>query len=167
MGSSRNKSIKGMVQVYTGDGQGKTAATLGQALRAAGQGMKVIIIQFIKGDRNCGEHSFSEKYHPFEIVQLNKHSSSNQSLAELKSVTEQTLAFADEKITEATHDMVVLDEILLAVNKKLITTEQVMQLVNKKAENMDLIMTGRGAPPEIMRIADLVTEMKAVKHSCD
>ena len=63
--------------------------------------------------------------------------------------------------------MVVLDEILLAVNKKLITTEQVMQLVNKKAENMDLIMTGRGAPPEIMRIADLVTEMKAVKHSCD
>ena len=89
---------KGLIQVYTGDGKGKTTAALGLAIRAAGQGMKVIIIQFIKGDRTCGEHLFTAQYHPFEIVLLNTGDSFTQSLEELRSTTEQTLALAERII---------------------------------------------------------------------
>ena len=164
MDNSGYKLEKGLVQVYTGSGKGKTTAALGQALRAVGQGMKVSIIQFVKGDRNCGEHFFAEKYHLFDIVQLNRSDSFNQSLEELKPVTEQTLALAEETITKGVYDMVVLDEIFTAVNKRLITTEQVIDLISKKPEQLELILTGRGAPPEVIQLADLVTEMKAVKH---
>ncbi len=155
---------KGLIQVYTGDGKGKTTAALGQALRAVGQKMKVIIIQFIKGDRNCGEHYFAEKYHLFDIVQLNRGDSFTQTLAELRLITEQTLSFAEEILTKDEYDMVILDEIFVALSKKLITTSQVIALITKKPEKVELILTGRGAPLEVIQRADLVTEMVAVKH---
>ena len=166
MGSSGKKpaQVKGLVQVYTGDGKGKTTAALGLALRAVGQKMKVIIIQFIKGDRTCGEHLFAEKYHPFDIVQLNRGDSFTQTLAELRPVTEQTLSLAEETLTKGEYDVVILDEIFAALSKKLITTSQVIDLINKKPEKVELILTGRGAPPEVIQQADLVTEMVAVKH---
>jgi len=154
---------KGLIQVYTGDGKGKTTAALGLALRAVGQGMKVIVIQFVKG-RTCGEHLFAAKYHPFDIVQLNTGDSFTQTLDELRPVTEQTLALAEEVIVSGSYDMVILDEIFVAVSKGLITTEQVKDLMNKKPEGVELILTGRGASEEIVQQADLVTEMTAVKH---
>lgn len=157
-------NTRGLIQIYTGDGKGKTTAALGLALRAGGQGMKVIIIQFIKGDRTCGEHLFAAQYHPFEIVQLNTGDSFTQSLEELRSTTEQTLAFAEKTILGGGYDMVILDEIFVAVNKGLVSTEQVLSLMSKKPESMELILTGRGAPKEIIEQADLVTEMVAVKH---
>ena len=89
---------KGLIQVYTGDGKGKTTAALGLAIRTAGQRKKVIVIQFIKGDRTCGEHLFIAQYHPFEIVLLNTGDSFTQSLEELRSTTEQTLALAERII---------------------------------------------------------------------
>ena len=164
MSSRTNEgALKGLIQVYTGNGKGKTTAALGLALRAVGQGMKVIVIQFIKG-RTCGEHLFTAKYHPFDIVQLNIGDSFTQTLDELRPVTEQTLAFSEEAIVGGSYDMVILDEIFVAVSKGLITTEQVKDLINKKPEGMELILTGRGASKEIIQQADLVTEMTAIKH---
>ena len=164
MSSRANEgALKGLIHVYTGKGKGKTTAALGLALRAVGQGMKVIVIQFVKG-RTCGEHLFAAKYHPFDIVQLNIGDSFTQTLDELRPVTEQTLAFAEEAMLGDSYDMVILDEIFVAVSKGLITTEQVKDLMNKKPEGVELILTGRGASEEIIRQADLVTEMTAVKH---
>jgi len=155
---------KGLIQVYTGKGKGKTTAALGLALRATGQGMKVIVIQFVKGDHTCGEHLFAAKYHHFNIVELNLGNSFTQTLDELRPVTEQTLAFAEETIASGSYDIVILDEIFIAVKKGLITTEQVERLINKKPEGVELVLTGRDAPEEIIKRADLVTEMLAVKH---
>ena len=160
----KERASKGLIQVYTGDGKGKTTAALGLALRAVGQGMKVIIIQFVKGDRTCGEHLFVAKYHPFDIVQLSTKSSFAQTLEELHLTAERTLAFAEEAMLGDSYDMVILDEIFVAVSKGLITTEQVKDLMNKKPEGVELILTGRGASEEIIRQADLVTEMTAVKQ---
>jgi len=155
---------QGLIQVYTGDGKGKTTAALGLALRATGQGMKVIIIQFIKGDHACGEHLFAAQYCPFEIVQLSTKSSFDQSLEELRSTAEQSFAFAEKTIVGGSYDMVILDEIFVAVSKGLVNTEQVLSLMNKKPEPMELILTGRGASKEVIQQADLVTRMVAVKH---
>lgn len=158
------RASKGLIQVYTGDGKGKTTAALGQAIRTVGQGMKVIVIQFVKSDRTCGEHLFVSKYHPFDIVQLNTKSRFAQTLEELHLTAERTLAFAEEAMLGGNYDMVILDEIFVAVSKGLVTTEQVEDLMSKKPEGVELILTGRGASEEIIRQADLVTEMTAVKH---
>jgi len=157
-------NTRGLIQVYTGDGKGKTTAALGLAIRAVGQGMKVIIIQLIKGDRTCGEHLFTAQYHPFEIVLLNTGDSFTQSLEELRSTTEQTLALAEKIILGGGYDVVILDEIFVAINKGLVSTEQKLNLMMKKPEPMELVLTGRRAPKEIIEQADLVTEMVAVKH---
>ncbi len=158
------KQSRGLVQAYTGDGKGKTTAALGLAFRATGQGMKVIIIQFVKGDFTCGEHLFAARSHPFEIVQLNTGDSFSQSWEELRSTTEQTLTFAQRTIRSGGYDIVILDEIFVAVSKGLISTGQVLDLMSKKPERMELILTGRGAPREVIEQADLVTEMVAFKH---
>lgn len=157
-------NTRGLIQVYTGDGRGKTTAALGLALRAAGQGMKVIIIQFIKGDRTCGEHLFTAQYHPFDIIQLNTGDSFAQTLKELRSTTKQSFALAEKTILGGGYDVVILDEIFVAVNKGLVSTDQVLNLMSRKPEPVELILTGRGAPKEIMEQADLVTEMVAIKH---
>lgn len=157
-------NTQGLVHVYTGDGKGKTTAALGLALRAVGQGMKVIIIQFIKGDCTCGEHISAARYHLFEIVQLNTGNSFTQSLEELRSTTEQTLALAEKIVFSGDYGMVILDEIFVAISKGLVGTKKILDLMNSKPVPMELILTGRGAPKEIIAQADLVTEMVAVKH---
>jgi len=157
-------NTRGLVHVYTGDGKGKTTAALGLALRAVGQGMKVIIIQFIKGDCICGEHLSAARYHLFEIVQLNTGNSFTQNLEELRSTTEQTLALAEKIVPGGDYDVVILDEIFVAISKGLVSTEQILSLMSMKPVPMELILTGRGAPKEIIEQADLVTEMVAVKH---
>jgi len=154
---------RGYIQVYTGEGKGKTTAALGLALRAAGRGMRVAVIQFLKGETS-GEQLFATRYHPFEIIQLNKGNCFRQTLDELRPITEQTLSLAEEKLTKGDYDIIVLDEIFTALNKELITTAQVIDLLDKKPENVELVLTGRKAPREVIERADLVTEMAAVKH---
>ena len=161
---SKTGLTRGLVQVYTGEGKGKTTAALGLALRAAGQDMKVIIIQFVKGGPTCGEHLFVARYHPFEIVQLNTGNSFTQTTEELRPVTEQTLSLAEKTLTEGKYDVVILDEIFAAVNTGLITTAQVLDLMKKKPEKAELVLTGRDAPAEVIQKADLVTEMLVIKH---
>jgi len=158
------KQSRGLIQVYTGEGKGKTTAALGLALRAVGQGMKVIVIQFIKGDPACGEHLFAAQCRLFDIIQLNIKSSFDQTLEELKPTTEQTLALAEKALLSGEYDVVILDEIFVAINMGVVSTERILSLISKKPESTELILTGRGAPEEIIKQADLVTEMVAVKH---
>ena len=119
------------------------------------------LIQVYTGN---GKHLFAEKYHPFDIVQLNMGDSFTQTLEELHPIAEQTLSFAEETLTKGEYDMVILDEIFVALSKKLITISQITDLISKKPEKVELILTGRKAPQEVIQRADLVTEMVAVKH---
>ena len=157
------KNGKGLVHVYTGDGKGKTTAALGLAMRAAGQGMKVAFIQFIKGEP-CGEHLFVKQYKPFEIVQTGTGDSFKKSKELLSREARQTLAYAEQEIRSGKYDLVVLDEIFVAISQGLITTKQVEELLDSKPASMELVLTGRNAPPEISQRADLVTEMLMIKH---
>ncbi|MFH0942076.1 MAG: cob(I)yrinic acid a,c-diamide adenosyltransferase [Chloroflexota bacterium] len=162
--TNRKPKRNGLVQVYTGDGKGKTTAALGLALRMAGQGGRVIVIQFLKGGRPGGEHKFIGKYRPFKIVKLNKGNALKQSLEELYPVTERTFALALETVIQGDYDLVILDEILAAVAKGLLKPARVLDLIARKPPEVELVLTGRGAPPEVIERADLATEMKAVKH---
>jgi cob(I)alamin adenosyltransferase len=155
---------KGLISIFTGDGKGKTTAALGSALRASGHGMKTIVIQFVKGDPDCGEHLFASKYRLFDIIQLAKGDSFHMSKEDLKRVAGETLRYAAKAIAGGQYQMVILDEILVAIKKGLLSTAEVVDLVNRKPQSVELILTGRYAPPEIIEIADLVTEMRLVKH---
>lgn len=161
---NKNAKTKGLVQVYTGNGKGKTTAALGLALRASGQGMQVIMIQFLKGGEPAGEHLFTAQYPCFEIVRLNKDSCFTQSEQELGATTKETLAFVTKTIAEANYDIVILDEVLTAVKNGHLASEQVLELIDTKPEATELVLTGRSATEDIIARADLVTEMALVKH---
>ncbi len=157
------KNGKGLVHIYTGDGKGKTTAALGLAMRAVGQGMKVAFIQFIKGGP-CGEHLFVKQYRPFEIVQISIGDSFKKSKEQINQEAQQTLAYANQEILSKKFDLVVLDEIFVAISQGLITVEQVQELLDSKPASVELVLTGRNAPSEIAQRADLVTEMLMIKH---
>jgi cob(I)alamin adenosyltransferase len=162
-GTMVEKNGTGLVHVYTGDGKGKTTAALGLAMRAVGQGMKVAFIQFIKG-KSCGEHFFVKQYKPFEIIQISIGDSFKKSEEQLSQEAQQTLAYAEQEISSGKYDLVVLDEIFVAISQGLITTKQVLELLDSRPVSVELVLTGRNAPPEIAHRADLVTEMLMIKH---
>lgn len=157
------KDSKGLVHIYTGDGKGKTTAALGLALRAAGHNMKVVFIQFLKGQL-CGEHFFVSKYHPFDIIQISSGDIFTKSQEQLRQEAQQTLVVARQEILSGKYDLVILDEIFAAINQGFITIHQVLELLDEKPSSTELVMTGRKAPPEIVQRADLVTEMLMIKH---
>lgn len=154
---------KGLIHIYTGDGKGKTTAALGLAMRASGQGLRVAFIQFLKGER-CGEHIFVSKHHPFDIVQIGVGDSFKKSKEQLGRESQQTMAHAEQEILSGSYDLVVLDEVFVAISQGLITIKQVLDLLDGKPSSVELVMTGRRAPPEIVKRADLVTEMLLIKH---
>ena len=160
------KKTKGLIQVYTGDGKGKTTAALGQAMRAAGRGLKVCFIQFLKSEPT-GEHLFLRRYPAFEIHQTGAGNNFTKPETELKKEAQQTLTYAAEQMLSGKCDLLVLDEILVAINKELISTARVLELLDKKPESLEMVLTGRNAPPEIVQRADLVTEMLKIKHPYD
>jgi cob(I)alamin adenosyltransferase len=157
------KTNKGLIQVYTGDGKGKTTAALGLAVRAAGHGMRVGFTQFLKSEP-CGEHLFISRYHAFDIVQIGAGDSFTKPQEQLNEEAQQILAYAEEQMLSGRYDLLILDEIFIAIHKGLITIQQVLDLLEKKPVSLELILTGRYAPPEIVQRADLVTEMHMIKH---
>ncbi|MDD2553114.1 MAG: cob(I)yrinic acid a,c-diamide adenosyltransferase [Desulfotomaculaceae bacterium] len=158
----------GLILVNTGNGKGKTTAALGMALRAWGQGMKVLVLQFIKGGWKYGELKAAEKIGPnFEIRQMGEgfiKGPGDQSLEEHRHAALEALAAAKTEISSGKYDLIILDEILYAMNYGLVSLPDALELMAKKPEGLHLVLTGRNAPPEIIEGADLVTEMREIKH---
>ncbi|MGY5142381.1 MAG: cob(I)yrinic acid a,c-diamide adenosyltransferase [Nitrosopumilus sp.] len=160
---------RGLIIVYTGKGKGKTTSALGIVLRAVGYGKKIGMIQFIKGSWHYGEMDSSKRLEPeFEMIAVGKGFvgilDDKSTKKEHEIVANEALKISKEKINSRKYDIVILDEINYAVNLNLIKIEDVLSLIKSKPENVDLVLTGNHAKPELIEIADLVTEMREVKH---
>lgn len=157
------KDTRGLVHVYTGNGKGKTTAALGLAVRATGHNRRVVFIQFIKGEQ-CGELIFIEKYKAFDIIRTGTGNALEKNDEQLRSEVKETFAFAEKTVTGGNYDLVVLDEICVALHRGLLYIGQVLELLDNKPDNLELVLTGRNAPKELIDRADLVTEMIMIKH---
>ncbi|MDD6795737.1 MAG: cob(I)yrinic acid a,c-diamide adenosyltransferase [Clostridiaceae bacterium] len=160
-----------MIQIYTGDGKGKTTAALGQGLRASGSGMKVIMLQFLKGG-STGELESIKYIENFNIVRFEKERDfvwnlSEEEIEELKGEIQKGYDYAIDVIKNNKCDMLILDEIMGVLQNNFLTEEQVLKLFNENKSSMEIILTGRNVPQKIIEKADLVTEMKAIKHYFD
>ena len=166
---------KGLVQIYTGDGKGKTTAAFGLALRAAGQNNKVLIYQFLKPPSlDIGERfALQLGAVRIRVEALDVNWDMTKSLEDEKNVTEVQAAIRDvlEKIAETAekrfYDVLILDEIIYCLSKNLVNLEDIRRIIDKRAPGVEIVMTGRGASKELMEMADLVTEMKNIKHPFD
>ena len=164
---------KGLVIVYTGDGKGKTSAALGNVFRGLGHGWRALVIQFFKGDWPVvfGELESAKLYPQLEILQLGKGfvgiMGDKKPLDEHQEAARRAIGIAKEKIFSGKYDIVVLDEVNYAVDYldlKLVELADVLEIIEKKPPSMHLVLTGRNAKKEIIEKADLVTEMKEIKH---
>ncbi len=157
---------KGLVQVYTGNGKGKTSAAFGLALRAAGRGLKVYIIQFIKGGFDYGELYVVGKIPNVTLKAFGrgKFIMDKTPAKEDVRLAEEALALAEQVVSSGDYDVVLLDEISVALSLGLIKLEPVLEFVKGKPMHVELVLTGRNAPNEIIEVADLVTEMVEQKH---
>lgn len=160
-----------MVHVYTGPGKGKTTATLGLALRALGWGAKVCMIQFIKGYADIGEARFAREFgERFILKQFEIDLTLSITEREVKKrskAAEDAFAYARESVKSGEFDLIILDEINNALHYSLIDKQQVLDLIETKPEHVELVLTGRDAPAEIIAAADYVTELVSVKHPFD
>ena len=161
-----SKARKGLIHVYTGDGKGKTTAALGLALRAAGHGWRTYIGQFMKGQeygelaaaKLLGDCLTIEQYGKPTFVHTDKVTAEDVRLAQ------EGLARASEAMSNGAYDIVVLDEINVALFFKLLRVEDVLVLIEQKPDEVELVLTGRRVPEEILARADYITVMQESKH---
>ncbi|HUN55750.1 MAG TPA: cob(I)yrinic acid a,c-diamide adenosyltransferase [Smithella sp.] len=160
------KKDRGLVMVITGNGKGKTTAAFGQALRAIGQNYNVFILQFMKG-RKYGEFIAARKYLPRLTVRMSGLDSfvmrDNPAAIDIE-LAKKGLDTARGAIMSGKYDMVILDEINVALDFKLIELNEVIDLIKNKPAELDLILTGRYAPRQIISLADTVSEVREIKH---
>lgn len=156
--------MSGYIHLYTGNGKGKTTAALGLALRAAGAGKRIFIAQFVKG-MHYAELDALTRFPEIELKQygldcfiVNEPTQKDIDAAR-EGLTEVTAIIADKKF-----DIVILDEICIALHYHLFETDEVVNVLNTRPENLEIVMTGRYAPPELYDVANLVTEMTEIKH---
>ncbi|MFX0125794.1 MAG: cob(I)yrinic acid a,c-diamide adenosyltransferase [Candidatus Hodarchaeota archaeon] len=157
----------GLLQIYTGDGKGKTTAALGLAMRAAGHGLKVYMIQFMKGQINYGELETAKKISNFTIVQFGR-----PEFVDKEKPAEVDIKLAHDALAHAReilqggkrYDIIILDELNVALDFKLISLEEVFSLLETRPKDVELIITGRYAHPELVKRADLVSEILNIKH---
>lgn len=160
------KDRKGLVLVITGNGKGKTTAAFGLALRAIGHGARVLAVQFMKG-RKYGEYLAAEAYLPNLTIRMSGLDSfvmrDNPAPVDLE-MAEAGLAMVKEAIASDSYDLIILDEINVAMDFKLIPLADVIEIIKTKPAALDLVLTGRYAPPEIIALADTVSEVREIKH---
>lgn len=156
---------KGLIIVHTGNGKGKTTAALGLALRAAGHGMKVLILQFIKGAWSYGELSALERFPEVKIQALGTGFTwAKESLDEDRELARYGWELAATEIRRGDYDIVVLDELNYVLAYGLLPLEPVLDALKDRPRNVHVVVTGRNASEELIRMADLVTEMRQIKH---
>lgn len=162
-----NKLNQGFIQIYTGNGKGKSTAAIGQAVRAAGSGLKTYIAQFMKeypyseliSLKNLSQWITIEQFGGDDFV-YKKELPGKEELDK----AEQGLQSAKDKMLSNEYDIIILDEAIVAIYFKLIETNDLIKFIKAKPKNVELILTGRYCPEELIDLADLVTEMKEVKH---
>lgn len=169
---------KGLISVYYGNGKGKTSSAIGVAVRAAGHGLRVLFLQFMKGDERYGEQLFFDEYNPDEPennvgepgrILVRKFGPAwfldmNSISEDEKKPSREGLAYAREAMLSNEFDVVIMDEINVVVGWKVLPVEDMVQLVKAKPEKVELVLTGRYAPKELKELADYVTEFKEEKH---
>ncbi|MBI3291125.1 cob(I)yrinic acid a,c-diamide adenosyltransferase [Candidatus Falkowbacteria bacterium] len=154
----------GKIHVYTGGGKGKTTSSFGLALRAIGAGYKVYIIQFLKG-QNYSELKTLRRMSGLSFRRFGQKSFIHKIAGPKdKVLAQQGLKWAGQIVISGKYDLVVLDEIFVALFFKLIKESDIVNLIKKKPAVVELVLTGRYAPPKIIKLADYVTEMKEIKH---
>ena len=163
------QKTKGIVIVYTGGGKGKTTAALGLALRAAGYKKKALIIQFIKGSWETGEMNSIRRLSPeIELVRIGKGFvgilDDKESFEDHVSAAQEALEIAKKAVLSKKYSVVILDEINYAAEGKLIKIQDILDLIKNKDPKLHLVLTGNHASPKVIAKADLVTEMKEIKH---
>ncbi len=163
------KNGKGLVQVFTGNGKGKTTAALGEIIRALGHGLKVYIVFFMKGDYPYGEFNTLRKLPNIEVASFGFRRLTDPANIRPEEIEQAKLALAAARqaILSGHYDLVVLDEVNVAVACKLIELDDVIKLIDDKPKNVELIFTGRYADAKLLERADLVTEMVKIKHPYD
>ena len=167
---SRAKSIRqGIVQIFTGDGKGKTTAALGTAIRALGHGLKVLVIVFMKGDYPYGEWEALGTFSNARIIRFGfqEFTDPNHIKPEECEQAESALATAHQAMLSGEYDLIILDEVNIAAAWKLVDVEKVVQLIKDKPPQVELIFTGRYADKKLIDLADLVTECIKIKHPYD
>ena len=163
---------KGLVQIYTGDGKGKTTAAFGLAMRAAGHGAKVLIYQFLKpSDLQLGERGFMKSHcegvtirwldEPWDMFQSMK---DEHQIKRVREGIHRALQELQTAAHERYYDVIILDEIIFCLNQHLVEIADVRQLIQNRERSVEVVLTGRGASQELMDMADLVTEMRLIKH---
>jgi cob(I)alamin adenosyltransferase len=157
--------MKGYIQVYTGNGKGKTTCAIGLSVRAAGAGLRVLIAQFLKS----GDYSEVKALKRFsDLIALKQFGNGRfikgKPSAEDIRAAQEGLRFIRQEISSGRYDMIVLEEANVAVTCGILRLEDLLDIMEHKPDNLELVITGRNAAPEIMEKADLVTEMKEIKH---
>lgn len=160
---------QGLIQVYTGSGKGKTTAALGLALRAAGHDLQVYIVQFMKGWPHYGELTSVQHLPNVTLRQFGRPDFVDRDNPDPEDIrlAHEALEHAGQIIAGGDYDVVILDEVNVALDYGLIGLDDLLSLLEAKPEHVELVLTGRGAHPEIVKRADLVTEMLAIKHPYD
>ena len=160
---------KGIIIVYTGKGKGKTTAALGIVLRAVGHGYKVGMIQFIKGEWYYGELTSSKRLEPeFELIAAGRGFvgiiDDDHPIEDHQKAAKDAIEVAKQKIASGNYDIMILDEINYAAKLNLISQQDILDIIDAKPEKTSLVLTGNYVPEAIMAAADLVTEMREIKH---
>jgi cob(I)alamin adenosyltransferase len=160
-----NEAAKGLLVVYTGHGKGKTTAALGMVFRALGRGLRVTVVQFIKGKWKTGERSFAERLPElrFHVMGLGFTWESDD-LARDKAAARAAWDTARQEISSGERDLVVLDELTYAFHYDFISLDEVLETIRARPPHVHVVITGRNAPERLVEAADLVSEMVAVKH---
>jgi len=166
---------RGLVQIYTGEGKGKTTAAFGLALRAAGQGNKVLIYQFLKPPSlDIGERFALQlgavriRVETLDVTwDMSKSCREPDEISQLKAAISEVLKRIAETAQKRFYDVIILDEIVFCLSEGLAEIEDIKELIETRDSKVEIVLTGRGATEELLALADLVTEMKNIKHPFD